>query len=255
MMILPVTDAIIMRWTAGMLDIPQGKTATNLYRFFKLKEDRVKKSESDLFLKTVFNAGDGEVLDNMSVNQDFPQLWNTLLEEVVKYIDKYEQKDSAFDVVSKSAIFQSIRDLQYNLTVFTSGMVKAILPEMYKQLEHAISILDDDNVKNQLGRGYRRSMWNVIERISMEEFNYAPNVSAYRTIAVNGHKIFTTIASFNESLISEEEFRTFIHNVEEFIIAQSQVGEKPDIENEDDEGMLEDDEAVMDEIEKDDWDF
>ena len=250
--ILRVADAVLMRWTSGMLDIPQGATSSKLYSYYKLRDEYTTAEERSMFYKIVLNVGDGEVLDKMAVNQEFTPLWDTLMTECVKYIDKYEQKETNFNVVSKSAIYQAIKELQYNLTVFTSGMVKAVLPEMYRQFEKAVDIIDDENVKAQLGWGYRRSMWNVIERVSQEEFGYKPNVSAMRTAAVTGHKIFATIASFDEGLMSETAFQEFIRNVETFIIAQSQLGEEaPQSELVKEEA----DDAVTDNLGEDEWDF
>ncbi len=249
--ILRVADAVLMRWTSGMLDIPQGATASKLYSYYKLRDEYTTAEERSMFYKIVLNVGDGEVLDKMAVNEEFTSLWDTLMTESVKYIDKYEQKETNFSVVSKAAIYQSIKELQYNLTVFTSGMVKAVLPEMYRQFEKAVDIIDDDNVKAQLGWGYRRSMWNVIERVSQEEFGYKPNVSAMRTAAVTGHKIFATIASFDEGLMSETAFQEFIRNIETFIIAQSQLGE----ESPRSEGDEDVDDKVTEKLGEDEWDF
>jgi hypothetical protein len=250
--VLKVADAVLMRWTSGMLDIPQGSTASKLYSYYKLRDEYTTPEERSMFYKIVLNVGDAEVLDNMAVNEEFTHLWDTLMTESVKYIDKYEQKETNFSVVSKSAVFQAIKELQYNLTVFTSGMVKAVLPEMYKQFEKAVDIIDDENVKAQLGWGYRRSMWNVIERVSQEEFGYKPNVSAMRTAAVSGHKIFAAIASFDEGLMSDTAFQDFIRNVETFIIAQSQLGEEAPSGDEEDEEL---DEKETDKVGEDEWDF
>ncbi|ELR72564.1 hypothetical protein C900_01238 [Fulvivirga imtechensis AK7] len=254
--ILRVADAVLMRWTAGMLDIPQGSTASKLYSYYKLRDDYATVEERAMFYKIVLNVGDAEVLDQMAVNTDFTPLWDTLMTETVKYIDKYEQKDSNFGVVSKSSVYQAIKELQYNLTTYSSGMVKAILPEMYTQFEKAVAILDDDNVKSQLGWGYRRSMWNVIERVSQEEFSYKPNVSSLRTAAVSGHKIFAAIAGFDAGLMSESAFQDFIQNVEAFIIAQSQLGEGGRSGRTYTKEEEEDIEAEMnEEFGEDEWDF
>ena len=251
--ILRVADAVLMRWTGGMLDIPQGSTSSKLYSYYKLRDEYTTAEERAMFYKIVLNVGDGKVLDKMAVNEEFTSLWDTLMTETVKYIDKYERKDSNFSVVSKSAIYQAIKELQYNLTTFSSGMVKAILPEMYRQFEKAVAIIDDDSVKEQLGWGYRRSMWNVIERVSQEEFGYKPNVSAMRTAAVSGHKIFTAIASFDGGQMSEQAFQDFIRNVETFIISQSQLGEETPRNTSDDDEMTE--EKVDDNLGEDEWDF
>jgi hypothetical protein len=250
--ILRVADAVLMRWTSGMLDIPQGATASKLYSYYKLREEYTTPEERGMFYKIVLNVGEAEVLDKMAVNEEFTNLWDTLMTESVKYIDKYEQKETNFSVVSKASVFQAIKELQYNLTVFTSGMVKAVLPEMYKQFEKAVDIIDDENVKAQLGWGYRRSLWNVIERVSQEEFGYKPNVSAMRTAAVSGHKIFAAIASFDEGLMSETAFQEFIRNVETFIIAQSQLGEEGPRSEEEDDEVEEKEKETMGE---DEWDF
>ena len=249
--ILRVADAVLMRWTSGMLDIPQGATASKLYSYYKLRDEYTTAEERSMFYKIVLNVGEGEVLDKMAVNEEFTSLWDTLMTEAVKYIDKYEQKETNFSVVSKASIFQAMKELQYNLTVFTSGMVKAVLPEMYRQFEKAVDIIDDDNVKAQLGWGYRRSMWNVIERVSQEEFGYKPNVSAMRTAAVTGHKIFATIASFDEGLMSETAFQELIRNIETFIIAQSQLGEESPRSEHDEVA----DDKVTENLGEDEWDF
>ena len=252
--ILRVADAVLMRWTAGMLDIPQGQTASRLYSYYKLRDGYATQEEREMFYKIVLNVGNGKVLDEMAVNSDFTPLWDTLMTESVKYIDKYEQKDSNFSNLSKSGVYQAIKELQYNLTTYSSGMVKAILPEIYAQFEKAVAILDDDNVKSQLGWGYRRSMWNVIERVSQEEFNYKPNVSSLRTAAVSGHKIFTAIASFDEGLMSESSFQDFLQNVESFIIAQSQLGEEYEaVAGEEDVDSVE--AEMQEEFGEDEWDF
>ncbi|ERM80828.1 hypothetical protein P872_12195 [Rhodonellum psychrophilum GCM71 = DSM 17998] len=252
--IMRVADAVLMRWTSGMLDIPQGNTANKLYSYYKMRDAYASAEERSMFYKIVLDSGDGEVLDEMAINRDFSPLWDSLMTESVKYIDKYESKDNNFNIISKAGIFQAIKELQYNLTTYSSGMVKAILPEMYTQFEKAVAIIDDDNVKAQLGWGYRRSMWNVIERICQEEFQYKPNVSAMRTAAVSGHKIFATIASFDEGLMSESAFQEFLKNIESFIISQSQLGDSPST-TENKKEKLKPKKAEMDEFGEDDWDF
>jgi hypothetical protein len=66
----------------------------------------------------------------------------------------------------------------------------------------------------------------VIENIYKNEFNSVINVPAYRTVAVKGHMIFTSIARFNQSSTTEQEFKDTISNIESFIIARGQYDEK-----------------------------
>ena len=99
--LLRVADAIIMAWSKGKLDIPHGETATKLYRYYKLRKDRMTAEERNMFYKIVFNTGSAEVLENSVVNTDFSRLWNSLMQETVKYIQKYEEVSNAEEFGSK----------------------------------------------------------------------------------------------------------------------------------------------------------
>lgn len=244
--VLRIADAILMAWTQGKLDIPQGETATKLYRYYKLRKERSTAEERAMFYKIVFNTGDAEVLENSVVNTEFAHLWTALMNESVKYIQKFEANDNANEYVSKIGLYHAIKNLQYNLSVFMSGMIKALLPEMYAQLQSAIDLLKRPEIVQQLGQGYQRNMWKVIERVSAEAFGVIPNVSALRTIAVKGHSIFTDIAQFDEASFPEERFRALLDNITEFITASGNVEEMlNDIENSTD----------TEPEEKDDWKF
>lgn len=248
--ILRITDAIIMAWTQGKLDIPQGETATKLYRYYKLRKERTTSEERAMFYKIVFNSGSADVLEDSVVNTEFSQLWTTLMNETVKYIQKYEANENATEFVSKVGVYNAIKNLQYNLSVFMSGMVKSLLPEMYAQLQSAIDILKRPEIVQQLGQGYHRNMWKVIERVGSEAFGHIPNVAALRTIAVKGHSVFNAIAHFDEAQFTDEEFRNFISDVEEFIVANGQVEIRDTDDMDDDDDDREDVKAG-----KDDWNF
>lgn len=253
--LLRIADAIIMAWTQGKLDIPHGETATKLYRYYKLRKERMTAEERSMFYKIVFNTGSAEVLENSVVNSDFPKLWNSLMQETVKYIQKYEASENADEFVSKVGIYNSIKNLQYNISVFMTGMIKSLLPEMYAQLQSAIDIVKQPEVVSQLGQGYHRNMWKVVERIGAEVFNSVPNVSALKTIAIKGHSIFSAIAGFDEAQFTDETFRKFITDVEEFIVANGQLDGSV-LESEDDEDTdSEDDEEGTIGKKDGDWDF
>ena len=247
--IFRVADAIILAWTQGRLDIPQGETSSKLYRYYKLREERTTMEERAMFYKQVLNIGDAEMLDNMVANEEFSQLWEVLMEEVVRYIEKYESADSP-DYISKTPVYQSLKDIQYNLTTRTSGMVKAMTREMYAHLQSAIEILREQTVVDQLGYGYQKSMWKVIERVSQSEFDSIPNVSALRRAAIEGNKLLRWIADFDEGSVTEENFVEFLHIAENFIISQSQL-----IDNEDNDGYNEREIDNMLDEDNDDWDF
>lgn len=248
--ILKVADQVLLSWTSGSLDIPLGETATRLYNFFQLKNFRISADERKTFYKMGFNLGDGQTVDQMAINTQFAPLWDGLMNECVRYIEKTEKSDNP-GLVSKSGINQAIIALRHNLSRSTAGIVKAMIPEMYAHLQDAYTILNAESVVSQLGQGLHKDAWNVIERISMDKFNYLPPVSSYRQIAVTAHKIITAIAEYSETTFSENDFSELVYNVESHIIAQSQISGDPGIQGQDEEDIEDAEFETMEE----EWDF
>jgi hypothetical protein len=250
-----IGDAIILSWSQGNLDILQGQTTQKLYRYFKLRDQRTTREERAMFYRQVLNAGNAQTLENMVVNEDFPVLWETLLTTAKDYYDAFQSKDYNPRVVSKQSVFQAIRELQHNLSVNCSGMVKAIIPELYAHLQSCFEIIDQKEVADQLGNGVDKTRWKVIENVHKSLTNQKPPVLAYLTIAVEGNKIFRFIADFNASAVTNEVFDEFIQSTERYRVASQQL-QAPTRK-----GLLPGMPAVPKETKKeqlqkiDDWDF
>lgn len=251
--IFRVADSILKYVTTGKVDVESTSTATRLYNYMQLRENRTSFDERSMWYKQVFNIGNGNTVTDMVTNGNFLPLWETMMGEVIKYIGKYESADDPLRV-SKSGLHQVITDLQHNLSRAASGMVKIFIPEMYAHLEDAIQIINAEELRDQLGHGISRDLWNIIESVSMEEFNYFPNTSALRTIADSARNIILDIAIYNKASFSEAQFQQLVRNVEAFVIAQNQF-QKDSMDNNDDEtGSFEDAEKEFENMEEN-WDF
>ncbi|NMH88783.1 hypothetical protein [Flavivirga algicola] len=250
--IFRVADTILKYVTMGRVDVESTTTATRLYNYMQLRDNRTSFEERSMWYKQVFNIGNGNTVSDMVVNEGFLPLWETYMGEVIKYIDKYEGAEDPLRV-SKSGIHQVVTDLQHNLSRAAAGMVKIFVPEMYAHLEDAIGIINAEELRDQLGHGISRDLWNIVESVSAEEFSYYPNTSALRTIADSARNIILDIATYNQVTFSEDQFQAMVKNVEAFIIAQNQLqgGSTGDYNEGDDyEGDLEE----LQEAE-DNWDF
>jgi len=253
--IFRVADAVLNAVTLGKVDVGSSTTATRLYNYMKLRDERTTAEERSMFYKQVFSIGQGQTMDQMATNQNFGALWDSLMSEVIRYIRKFERVDNP-ELVSKFGVRQAILNLQHNLSRAASGMVKIYIPEMYAHLEDAISIINAEELKDQLGHGVARDVWNVIESVSMDAFNYYPNTSALRTIAATARSIILAVAEYSEVSFNDTQFKELVNNVESFIIAKGQTegnqnnmlnGQQDEYDNEDMEPELE----TMEE----DWDF
>lgn len=252
--IFRIADSILKYVTMGKVDVESTSTATRLYNYMQLRDSRTTFDERSMWYKQVFDIGNGNTVSEMATNENFLPLWENMMAEVIKYIDKYESVDDPLRV-SKSGIQQVVTDLQHNLSRAASGMVKMFVPEMYAHLEDAIQIINAEELRDQLGHGISRDLWNIVESVSMEEFNYFPNTSSLRTIADSARNIILDIATYNKATFSEDQFQQFVSNVEAFIIAQHQFQKNTVSEGDDEQGgSFEDTEKEFESMEEN-WDF
>ncbi|MCB9273728.1 MAG: hypothetical protein H6564_06785 [Lewinellaceae bacterium] len=238
--IFRVTDALVLMWAQGRLELSQarynnrvvvngiveGDAASRLYRYYKLRDSRLTYEERAMIYKQVLNKGQANLLSRMNPNTDFTLLWVQLMSEVVDFIGKSEKHFSFDNMVSRSSLYQSTQNLQYNLTFNMVGKPLNDVHEMYAQLQECISILGHAEIVDQLSGGGIKNMWTVVDKVSRQELGFAPNISASRTAAVEGHKIFKWISGFDENSVDDQVFKNFVNSAEAYIIAKGQTTEQ-----------------------------
>lgn len=220
MRVFDVANALVLRWAGGILDIPTGETASNLYRFNKLRNERATYEERAMLYKRGLNKGNGKMLSNMVANTAFPRLWQKMMVEVKEYICKAEGKQMGDVYVSRSQIYQSTKNLQYNLTEAMTGMAHIQVAEDYAHLQEALKIIQCPEILNMFG-GRRKTLWSVIEQVAKEDLRVMVPTAPLRTIATEGNKIFQWIADFNEGRVEDVAFNSFLNSAEAWIIAQA----------------------------------
>lgn len=194
-----IVDAIVLSYGRGQVDLASTATSTKLYRFLKLRDERSSLEERFMLYKRVLDKGDGKVLDGMVVNTQFPVLWHRLMSEVARFIEKSEEAKDSVDRVSSTRIVQAMADLQYNLTDYSTGLADMQVKEMYNHLQDAFEIAQDPEILDHFAAGRRKNVWTVFERVARDQFQIGLNVSALRTLAVEGNRIFRFLADFKPS--------------------------------------------------------
>ena len=194
-----IADAIVLGYGRGQIDLASTATSTKLYRYLKLRDERSSLEERFMLYKRVLNKGDGKVLEGVVVNEQFPVLWHRLMTEVARFIEKSEEAKDSVDRVSSTRIVQAVADLQYNLTNYSTGLADMQIKEMYGHLKDAFEIAGDAEILDHYAAGRRKNVWTVFERVARDQFQIGLNVSALRTVAVEGNRIFNFIADFKTS--------------------------------------------------------
>ncbi len=214
-----LADALVLRWASGAFDAEPGKASADLYRYWKLRSERISPEERAMMYRRILMKGEGKLLSGMVENDALPQLWGTLMEKATDFIRRSEENASKDRTVSRQPIFQSTKQLQYNLTESATGMAHMQITEMYHHLLEAKTVLE--HAINYFSTGSRKSLWTVIERASREWFDEAPNISAIRSSAVDGNRVFQWIAYFDQPSVTDEDFQGFLDAAEAWIIAQA----------------------------------
>jgi hypothetical protein len=91
----------------------------------------------------------------------------------------------------------------------------------------------------------------VIERASREWFDEAPNISAIRSSAIDGNRVFQWVGTFDQASVTDDQFQAFLDAAEAWILAQATDDSEPTVTGDD-----EDEEDIDAELEdsEDDWD-
>jgi hypothetical protein len=233
-----LVDALVLNWASGQIDVVDGNVVSRLYRYWKLRDQRPSPEERGMVYRRVLNKGDTDVLERMVVNEEFPNLWHNLMAEIADYIDKTEKVTNGTtesSPVSRSRIYQAVRDLQYNLTEYCTGMAHIQARELYAQLQECVELLRDPDILAYFGGNRRKSLWTVIEQLSKQEFGSGPNIAAMRSLATDGNVIFQFVGDFTEGGVRQENFNRFLEAAEAYILNYSTVGGDLETEDEDEE--------------------
>lgn len=228
--VFDIAEQLVLGWASGEVDIAEGPAAGKLYRYWKLLDDRSNAAERAGLYRRVLNKGTSAALSRAAVNENFPNVWGNLMTEIAEYIDKSERLESGRTdgtPISPRPLHQAMREMQYNLTEYCTGMAFMQVREIYAQMQQAFDILKDPDVIASFGGVRRRNMWTVITEISREAFGSAPAVAPIVRLAVDGNRIFQIAADFDEGTFGPNDLEDLIEAGESYIINSALVGDAP----------------------------
>ena len=228
-----MTDMLVLMWAQGRLDLEGGSEAgALLYEYYKQRDSRLSYEERRMVYRQALNLGNADLLNHMVPNEAFTVLWQQLLAEGMDYIKETEREEALNSLVSPAGIFQVTQDLQRNLSDHMGGKLREDTLELYAQLQECVRILSHREIVQRLAGASHNNMWGVIDNLSRQEFGITPNISASRTVAVEGHKIFQWIADYrgnsNQGQIDTEnlELGRLLSAIEAYVVAEAQLDEE-----------------------------
>lgn len=226
-----ISDALVYRWWIGQADFRDPDLVAQLYRYYKLRDERLPEEDRALLYRRILGLGGAPTSGRVVVNDAFPELWRSLMEEISVFIEKSESSYRD-DQVSRQGIYQATRELQNNLGEHMVGMSLLHVTEMYNQLRSdnpgnlgALDILEHEEVAAQFSMGLDRSASSVIRRLAAEEFGVAPNVTSIATSADRGYEVFEWIADYRPGAVDDDRLLALVGAGKAWILAQGAAGE------------------------------
>ncbi|WP_131105904.1 hypothetical protein [Ornithinimicrobium sufpigmenti] len=228
-----LADALVYRWWVGEEDFADQNLSNELYRYWKLREQRPSAEERALLFRRVFALGEGQVSERVVVNEAFPNLWHNLMEEISLYVSKSESSFSN-DQVSRAGVYQAASELQANLSQHMAGMAILHVTEMYNQLRAerseagflgALDVLEHEEVMARFAKGAELDVAPVVQALASEEFGVSPNVTSIGTSADEGLLIFEWLADYQPGQTDDQAFSELITHGKAWVLAQKAAGQ------------------------------
>jgi len=125
-------------------------------------------------------------------NTGFLSLWMRFIAAVSGYVPGHSVAElTEPPTIANASLRKAARDLAVNLSRHGWGAALAMARRLAADIEQAIDILGDPDLQRAFGV---RDVWQVIDRVNMEQLGGARNVARHRTQAEAGRRIIDWLA-------------------------------------------------------------
>lgn len=189
-------------------------------------EERTRASERKMWAREVFAQGEGQLIEGMQENSEFRQLWQVLMLESARYLERAQESFNPGSFVSKQNVMQAVEDLQYNLSTYCVGWPQVMAPAIDAELNFVLTrFIENPKIASQVlpaGGSWKR----VIDKLNAERPKKAPIPAAALLYAkaTQGQAILENVAEYTPAAFeNEREFSGFIGLVDAYITTESKL--------------------------------
>jgi len=190
-----VVDRNVEIFMNGQLPVANdmGGNALNAYYWDTI--NRMSESARWMQYTRVLGAKGGEISKEVQPNSSFDDMFMRLLAA----LSEYDRQQRVADLVGKprglaltaEGVRKVGRDTASNATLYGYGYSQFSAKRLQHHIQTALNILKLTDIQQAWGV---QSAWQVVERVSAQEFHSTPNVVKYRTMAESGKAILDLVA-------------------------------------------------------------
>lgn len=213
-LIFKATDRVAETYMIGLQPFGQGAAGKALNDYYWDSEDRLNESQRRSVFSRVLGMPGGEISREVQPNKDFEALFMRFLataQESVRQreVDRMFQNRRPVLSMIGEQVRKAALDLAKNASLYSWGGSIYLATRLNQHLQRAIDILSMPEVL----KAYAASNhWQVVERVSQQDFGGTPNYVKYGTMAQAAKSIFDILAAYTGVLTVANSNRPFLYD-------------------------------------------
>lgn len=210
--IFRVVDRVTELFMNGLLPFGHDAAGKALDNYYWDTEDRLSEGQRRSQFSRMLGMPGGEVSKEVQPNRDFEALFMRFIASVSEFtrqreVDRMFQSTRPVLSTTGEQVRKTALDVAKNASLYGWGGSFFIAARLNNQLSKAISILS----MPQVLKAYAASNhWQVVERVSQQDFGGAPNYVKYTTMAQSAKIVFDLIAQYSGVLNLSNSTRPFL---------------------------------------------
>ncbi|HSO39928.1 MAG TPA: hypothetical protein VLT33_45690, partial [Labilithrix sp.] len=202
--LIPVIDRVAELWRAGVVPIGNDSGGQLLNEYFWAREQRLTEGARGLIFGRLFGVTGTETSKDSQPNKGFEALLRRFLTNVAQLRRLQDQQVVISNPgESKTLMSENVRktgrELATNLSLYGWGSAYFDASRIDAHIALAYKIADDAQVQQAFAA---TTPWQVVERVSQQEFGVTPNIVKHHTMAMAGRRIIEILAQNPSALTS-----------------------------------------------------
>jgi hypothetical protein len=206
-----VVDRMTEMFMNGMVAVGLDSGGRALDKYYWGSELRMNEAARMMQYARIFGDSGVDVSREVQPNKDFDTLFMRFLSAIVEY-DRQQRVDNLFTggqngngsrfsatISTGEAVRKAGRDLAANVSLYGYGYTHFAARRLAADIKTALDILAQPSILKFYGVS---SPWQVIERVSSQEWGQAPNIVKYRTMAEASKAILDLVAQYSGAWVS-----------------------------------------------------
>jgi hypothetical protein len=190
-----VVDRNVEIFMNGQLPVSNDLGGNALDAYYWDTVNRMSESARWMQFSRVLGAKGGEVSRDVQPNTAFDGLFFRFLSSISEFQRQQRIADLLGNQRGLTLTAEGVRsnghDVGGNASLFGFGSTQFVARRLQRDIQTALNILKLPDIQQAWGVN---NAWQVIERVSAQEFKVTPNVVKYRTMADSGKRILDVVA-------------------------------------------------------------